>query len=60
MREEKDSLGRELLQDEILYGKSTLSSSDNIPSLHPHRICEYVEGIFVINSVSGKKNESLS
>jgi len=60
MREEKDSLGRELLQDEILYGKSTLSSSDIIPSSHPHSICEYVEGISIINLLSGKKNEPRS
>ncbi len=60
MREEKDSLGRELLQDEILYGKYTLSSSDNFPSSHPHRICGFADGIFILKEISGTKNESRS
>jgi hypothetical protein len=60
MYEEKDSLGRELLQDEILNHKCTLSSFNNFPSLHPNRICEYGEDISIPKTVIGTKNESRS
>jgi aspartate ammonia-lyase len=60
MHAEKDSLGREFLKDDVLYGISTLRSSNNFPSSGEHvntvilentaQVCELIKGNEVIKS----------
>lgn len=56
MREEKDSLGREFLQDEVLYGINSLRSSENFPSSRENINPEFILAYLLIKKAAAVTN----
>lgn len=56
MREEKDSLGREFLADEVLYGINTLRSSNNFPASDEKINPEFIKAYLLVKKAAAITN----